>query len=263
MNSLTQIQPESLAQLQSILTVQPFPFLFVTVSGAHLYGFASPDSDFDIRGTHILPLTEALRLEPKNETLELSTVYPNGLELDLVTHDIRKFFGMMLKRNGYVLEQLFSPLILRTTSEHEELKLIARQCLTRHHSHHYLGFAATQWKLFEKENPLRVKPLLYVYRVLLTGIHLMEMGEVEAHLLKLNEIYRLPYLAELIACKQAGPEKGTLPETDVEFHRREFNRLVQTLEAAQQSSHLPERPGPSAQAALDDLLVRVRLQSQV
>jgi hypothetical protein len=38
-----------------------------------------------------------------------------------------------------------------------------------HHSHHYFGFAETQWKLFDKERPRRVKPLLYVYRVLLTG----------------------------------------------------------------------------------------------
>ncbi len=53
---------------------------------------------------------------------------------------------------------------------------IAAQCITRHHAHHYLGFAETQWKLFQKENPPRVKPLLYVYRVLLTGIHLMQTG---------------------------------------------------------------------------------------
>ena len=59
--------------------------------------------------------------------------------------------------------------------------------MTRHHSHHYLGFAETQWNLFEKERPRRVKPLLYVYRVLLTGIHLMRTGEVEANLLRLNE----------------------------------------------------------------------------
>ncbi|BBD69863.1 hypothetical protein NIES4072_28010 [Nostoc commune NIES-4072] len=54
---------------------------------------------------------------------------------------------MLLKKNGYVLEQLYSPLILTTSTEHEELKFIAKNCFTRHHSYHYLGFAATQWKL--------------------------------------------------------------------------------------------------------------------
>ena len=38
----------------------PHPPLFVTVSGAHLYGFASPDSDFDLRGAFVLPLTSVL-----------------------------------------------------------------------------------------------------------------------------------------------------------------------------------------------------------
>ena len=57
---------------------------------------------------------------------------------------------------------------------------IAADCLTKHHAHHYFGFAETQWKLFQKEDPPHVKPLLYVYRVLLTGIHLMRTGEIEA-----------------------------------------------------------------------------------
>src|SRR5207253_4315295 len=95
-----------------------------------------------------------------------------GLEMDIVSHDVRKFFNLLLKKNGYVLEQLYSPLVVKTSPEHEELKQIARECITRHHSHHYFGFAETQWKLFDKERPRRVKPLLYVFRVLLTGIHL-------------------------------------------------------------------------------------------
>ena len=47
--------------------------------------------------------------------------------MDMVTHDVLKFFTMLLKRNGYVLEQLHSPLIAHTTPEHEELKDIAAQ----------------------------------------------------------------------------------------------------------------------------------------
>ena len=44
--------------------LHPYPLLFATISGAHLYGFPSPDSDFDLRGVHLLPLTalnDALR----------------------------------------------------------------------------------------------------------------------------------------------------------------------------------------------------------
>src|SRR5215831_9998484 len=195
---------------------QAYPLLFATVSGAHLYGFPSPDSDYDLRGVHILPVREVVGLDPGRETIEVSAVR-DGLEVDLVTHDVKKFFALLLKKNGYVLEQLYSPLVLHTTPEHEELKLIARRCLTRHHSHHYFGFAETQWKLFDKERPRRVKPLLYVYRVLLTGIHLMRTGVLNANLLELNEAARLPYIADLVARKQSG-ENTSLEDGDVAFH---------------------------------------------
>ena len=145
--------------------------------------------------------------------------------------------------------------MVRTTPEHEELKAIARGCVTRHHAHHYLGFAETQWHLFQKETPRRVKPL-YVYRVLLTEIHLMQTGEVEANPVKLNESFRLPYVPDLVAKKLAGPEQSTLRHDDFAFHEAEYARLRATLEAYGRST-LPE--GPSARAALDDLLVRLRL----
>jgi uncharacterized protein len=244
--------------LQERVREQPYPLLFVTISGAHLYGFPSPDSDYDLRGVHLLPLREVVGLEPGRETVEESTVR-EGREMDIVTHDARKFFKLLLKKNGYVLEQLFSPLVLHTTPEHDELKNIARTCITRHHSHHYFGFVRTQWRLFEKEEPNRVKPLLYVYRVLLTGIHLMRTGEVEANLVDLNEEFRLPYLPELITRKVKGHEKGILPDADLEFHRREVERLTGELEAAYQRSSLPETT--SAAADLNDLLIRLRLGS--
>lgn len=158
--------------LKAEIAQHRYPLLFATLSGAHLYGFPSPDSDYDLRGAHILPKQEAIGLLSRRETIEASGIR-NGFEIDYVTHDILKFFNMLLKRNGYVLEQLYSPLIVAARPEHEELKLIARKCITRHHVHHYLGFADTQWGLFEKESPPRIKPLLYSYRVLLTGIHMM------------------------------------------------------------------------------------------
>lgn len=250
------------ARLQRIVTAQPYPLLFATISGAHLYGFPSPDSDYDLRGAHLLPLEKIVGLEVSDETIEDSRVI-EGLEMDIVSHDARKFFAMLLKKNGYVLEQLFSPHIVHTTAEHAELKTIAHGCITRHHSHHYFGFAETQWKLFDKERPRRVKPLLYVYRVLLTGIHLMRMGEVQANLVTLNEEFQLPYIADLVARKLAGPEKSTLDEADIAFHESEYHRLRGELQAAHEASRLREMPGEETKAALNDLLVRVRRKNFV
>jgi predicted nucleotidyltransferase len=238
----------------------PYPLVFATISGAHLYGFPSPDSDYDLRGCHVLPLREVVGLDPGRETVESSTT-DGGLEVDLVTHDTRKFFGLLLKKNGYLLEQLYSPLVVLTTPEHGELKELGRGCVTRHHSHHYFGFAETQWRLFEKESPRRVKPLLYVYRVLLTGIHLMRTGEVEANLERLNEHAGLSHVDDLIARKRAGPEESAVDDEDVEFHRREYERLRAALEDAYQTSRLPG--GPTARPALNDLLVRLRMGTRV
>lgn len=246
--------PRLLAQVRE----HPFPLLFATISGAHLYGFPSPDSDFDLRGVHLLPLRDVVGLKTGCETVENSGIR-DGLEIDLVTHDAGKFLGLMLKKNGYVMEQLLSPLVVATSPEHEELKTIASNCITKHHAHHYLGFAATQWRLFQKENPPRVKPLLYVYRVLLTGIHLMRTGQVEANLCQLNVEAKLPYLAELIERKTSGSEKCLLPMADLEFHQREFERLRADLNEAMDRSHLP---GTATGAnALHDFLVRLRTRN--
>lgn len=239
--------------LRRVTARQPYPLIFSTLSGAHLYGFPSPDSDFDLRGVHILPAEEVLGLLPPRETLEES-IREEGRELDIVTHDVRKFFVMLLKRNGYVLEQLYSPLIVHTTPEHAELREIARDCITRHHGNHYLGFVQTQWKLFEQQR--RVKPLLYVYRVLLTGIHLMRTGAVEANLVTLNESFRLSHVADLLALKSASPEHSELPHADIEFHRGERDRLTDLLLQARVESGLPDEP--TARPALNDLLIRLR-----
>lgn len=241
--------------LKKQVASHPYPLVFATISGAHLYGFPSPDSDFDLRGTHVLPVEAVVGLDETDQTIDRTDFY-DGMEVDLVTHDVKKFFSLMLKKNGYVLEQIHSPLIVHTTPEHVELIEIAKTCVTRHHAHHYLGFAANQWKLFEKEDPRRVKPLLYTFRVLLTGIHLMRTGEIEANIVTLNDHARLPYLDELIARKVGGPEKGTLSETDFSFYESEFNRLLAKLETARDVSKLREIP--EGKAALNDLLIRIR-----
>jgi predicted nucleotidyltransferase len=92
--------------------------------------------DFDeLRGVHVLPAAEVVGLRSGAETLD-RTWCQNEAEVDLVTHDLAKFIRLMLRRNGYVLEQVLSPLVVVTSPEHEELVALAPDCLTRWHSHH-------------------------------------------------------------------------------------------------------------------------------
>ncbi|WP_071330729.1 nucleotidyltransferase domain-containing protein, partial [Streptomyces sampsonii] len=179
----------------------------------------------------------------------------DGIERDLVTHDLRKFARLLLRRNGYVLEQLTSPLVVHTGPVHAELTALAPGVLTRHHAHHYRGFARTQWRLYERTGEL--KPLLYTCRALLTGIHLMRTGEIQAHLPTLCALPEAPArLPDLIAAKAAA-EHGAADPALRPTAEAETARLHTVLDEAEAASALPE--APSGRAALHDLVVRARL----
>ena len=246
-------------RLRRIAAEHRYPLLFATVSGAHLYGFPSRDSDVDIRGSHLLPVQEVVGLRHGPHTLELMWI-DEGVELDLVTHDLAKFCQLLLGRNGNVLEMLLSPLVVSSSGLHAELIALAAGCLTKHHAHHYRGFAGTEWTLFGKSGEL--KPLLYTYRALLTGIYLMRTGTVNANLPSLSaEVREAPgYLQHLIAAKASG-EHLTWEAVPDKPSRQMLTDDVATLQAAledaQASSSLPERA--SAADALHDLVIRARL----
>ncbi|MEE1740971.1 nucleotidyltransferase domain-containing protein [Streptomyces sp. BE147] len=240
--------------LGPVLADEPAPLLFATVSGAHLYGFPSKDSDVDLRGVHILPPHDLVGLREPEET-RTRMWDRDGVEMDLVTHDLRKFARLMLRPNGYVLEQLLSPLVVHTSPLHAELCALAPGVLTRNHAHHYRGFAGTQWRLFEKTGEL--KPLLYTFRALLTGIHLMRSGRVLAHLPTLLDQVAAPaYLPDLIAAK-AGAEHGAAEELDTEAVERDVEGLHRVLDEARTRSLLAD--AVTEFDALNELVVRARL----
>ena len=249
--------PSRLPAVRAAADGHPFPLAFATVSGAHLYGFPSADSDVDLRGVHLLPAGRPIPRRGKRpgETVDRTTV-ADGLEIDLVTHDAGKFFALMLRPNGYVLEQVLSPLVVLDTPALAELRSLAAGCLTRGHAGHYLGFARSQRKQLAKHDPPRLKPLLYLYRVLLTGLRLMETGEIEANLPALLDARPAAGVADLIDRKRSGAEKGELPAAEAAAHLATLDRLATALETARDRTALPE--SPTAAAGLRDLLTRLR-----
>ena len=228
--------------------------LFVTISGAHLYGFASHDSDFDVRACHLLPLRRVLSLAPREETIEHSSV-EDGREIDFVSHDAGKFFRMMLKKNGYVMEQVFSPLVVCGGPALDELRPIARGCITKHIYHHYRGFSENELDFLRKDPEKKIKRLLYVYRVLLSGIHVLRTGEIEANLPRLLELHPQVGVEELIATKAR--EGEALAGDALARHEAAVDRLRAGLTEAFERSSLPEEPARAGD--LDGFLVRLRL----
>lgn len=234
------------------------PVVFATISGAHLYGFASPDSDVDLRGAFLWPAATMLGLRPPQETLSLPG--PAHLDLDWVAHDLRKFARLLTQDNGYVLEQLFSPLVVVGGPAHEELKALAQGCITRPTAHHYQGFAKGRRKRL-REPGATVKHLLYAHRVLLSGIHLMREGEVQAHLPTLNAHFRLAEVDELIQRKREGAEKMALREGELALHEALLDRLEGALAEAGEASRLPEQA--QGVEALEAWVVGLRLSRRL
>lgn len=227
--------------------------LFVTVSGAHLYGFPSPDSDVDLRGSFAAPLADVLGLDAPRETLEPEGIV-GGVEVELVGHEIAKYLRLLVKPNGYVLEQILSPLIILTSPWHEELAALARAGLSKRLYHHYAGFARGEWRDYQKTGVGKtVKRLLYLHRVLMTGIVLLTEGVVEANLHRLNDRFGLD-LDPLLAMKTR--EQADVAGDDLAYTQA-VGGLFQRLDEAHESSPLPDEV-PN-RAALNEFLVRLRL----
>ena len=228
--------------------------LFVTVSGAHIYGFPSPDSDIDLRGSHRLPLQQIVGLSLPKQTFQHENVF-HGIEVDLVSHDVGKYFGLLVKNNGYILEQVFSPMVVLGQSFLDELRPLARRCVTKNHYYHYRGFFQNQRNLIEKLPRVTAKSMLYAYRVLATGIHLLKTGEVVVDLNELAVELGIEDVPELIAAKVA--EKCEF-KFNVELHMKRLSLLEKRLESAFEESTLPEVPD---RKAVENFLVNLRLRT--
>lgn len=168
----------------------------------------------------------------------------------MVSHDLTKFSRLLLRRHGYVLEQLTSPLVVRTSPVHAQM---LPGVFSKHDYHRYRGFYRSEGREFDRSEPRSLKKLLYCFRVLMTGIVLLLEAKVEANALALNERFRRPFIEELERLK-AGAELGTL--RDDPTYTAELDRLEAELDRPFEETTLPE--APPARDELERLIVTVR-----
>ncbi len=194
-------------------------------------------------------------LDTPRETLEPAGIV-GGVEVELVGHEIAKYLKLLIKPNGYVLEQILSPLVVLTSPAHADLQALARENLSKNLYFHYAGFAKGEWRDYQKPNVGKtVKRLLYIHRVLMTGIVLLTEGVVEANLAALNSRFHLP-LEPLLAMKTREQAETS---GDDSGYASGIIRLFERLDAARDNSPLPE--DVPNRAAINDFLVRLRLSN--
>jgi predicted nucleotidyltransferase len=227
--------------------------LVVSLSGAHAYGFPSPDSDLDLKAIHVAPTAELLGLARPRASFDRMEIL-DGVEIDYTSNELQMALAGLLAGNGNYLERVLGATALRTDPLLDELRPLAKRNLSRQVHRHYRGFAMSQ--LYEAQRgPTTAKQVLYVLRTALTGTHLLRTGELVTDLSRTCDAYGLSDAHGLIAAKRAG-ERVVLTEADRSRWLDRLGAVLARLDDAVERSPLPE--APTHGDALNAWLVEVR-----
>lgn len=217
------------------------------VTGAHQYGFVSPDSDVDLKAIHLAPPREVLGMQRGRASFDQVEVV-DGVELDWTSNEAAPALTLLQAGNGNMLERIFSPYLLRPRGDRaierlDELRHLAIGSLNKGSAAHYQGFL--RQCLGSVQRAPTVKGWLYAFRVALTGERLLRRGEVIADLpLLLEDAPELAVVGELIARKRAGAEHASVAGLEPALRAQVealLAGLAARLSAAEADSALPDR----------------------
>lgn len=228
--------------------------LVIYLSGAHAYGFPSPDSDLDLKCVHIAPTQDLVGLDAVDDPPDRIEIV-EGVELDYGSNELAPVLRGAIKGNGNFLERILGDLALGgDTKLLAEARGVVKPLLSRRVARHYGGFATSQLKLFDQKPT--AKRALYVLRTAATGRHLLAHGEVVTDVARLGAFVPAE-IGELLAIKQRGEKQ----ELDAEQARAWRARLVGAIDAIDTgwpTSVLPAEPPAAAVEAVDAWLRDVR-----
>jgi predicted nucleotidyltransferase len=232
--------------------------IYICISGAHLYGFPSVDSDYDIRCSHVIDTKDLFHLKKRRETLE-KTMVVDGVEIDIVSQEVEKMLGLLVKNNSNILEQIFAENLF-TTIEHKSLLKLAKAAISKQVYHPYQGMAKQNYKKFiESLNPVykkkSVKKYLYVMRSYMAGIFALKTGKIQPNILELNKHFKLSVVDKLVKLKK---EKEVKEVQSIEPAETAIARLAVQIEEANKESKLPDKPQNIDD--IDKFLYKVRLK---
>lgn len=201
--------------------------LFAVESGSRAWGFASPDSDWDVRFVYAHPQDWYLSVHERRDVIE--QMLPN--DIDLSGWDLRKAMRLFYKSNPPLLEWLDSPHLYMEQGQLRSLMLEARDSMFKPEAgvYHYLAMARRNWKEYLQGYEVRLKKYLYVMRPLLACGYIERTGRMAPMLFsELIDAEPLPPLVRsalggLLERKMSGPELGVGPcieELDVWISNR-------------------------------------------
>ncbi len=240
-------------QLDEIESVHNVSILYAVESGSRAWGFASSDSDFDVRFLYVRPVLDYLRIRPMRDVIEL----PLTGDLDTSGWDVVKALNLFRSSNPALLEWLRSPIVYR---ERGGLAVRLRDLAETHASarrmsYHYLSMARGQFKDYiADKSSISLKKYLYALRPILCLLWIEKCGlppptavnEILAHVALPIEIGSL--VQSLLERKRAAVELGQAPAISAldAYISGEIERFERTV---------PGLPDPTIDAGLLDSLL--------
>ena len=158
-------------KLHEIEKEENVKILLAVESGSRAWGFASPDSDYDVRFIYIRSQEDYLRLDSVRDVIER----PINELLDINGWDLQKALRLMYKSNPTLFEWLMSPVIYIETEFADQIrKEIGKYFSIKRSLYHYLSMAEGNYRKYLKGDWVRAKKYFYVLRPLLASRWILE-----------------------------------------------------------------------------------------
>ncbi|MDJ0914996.1 MAG: nucleotidyltransferase domain-containing protein [Desulfobacterales bacterium] len=152
-------------ELDTIEQTHGVQIIYACESGSRAWGFASKDSDYDVRFIYAHPTDWYLSIAERRDVIEI----PVSAELDISGWDIRKSLRLLRKSNSPLLEWLSSPIVYKNVEAAVGplLALSQKAFLPESSCHHYLSMARSSIAKFQNEQDAKIKSYLYAARTIL------------------------------------------------------------------------------------------------
>lgn len=210
------MRKEILEQLHAIELRENVRILLAVESGSRAWGFASPDSDYDVRFTYVRPREEYLRLDSVRDVMEL----PLNDVLDINGWDLNKTLRLLCNSNPTLFEWFSSPIVYYETPFADEFRAIMGDYFSSKRGlSHYLSMAISNCREYLKGDMVNVKKYFYMLRPVLACRWILDNGTpppmVFSALMKakLDPALRSD-VERLLHLKMRAPEVKTIPKVE-------------------------------------------------
>lgn len=167
------IPKEIQQKLLEIEEKEQVKILHAVESGSRAWGFASPDSDYDVRFIFVRPKTDYLRLDEPRDVIE----WQLDEVLDINGWDLKKTLRQFHRGNATLFEWSNSPVVYKTTGEWRRIyETAAPYFSVKAASYHYYGTANNTYMQHLQEENVNYKKYFYALRPLLAGLYIQRHG---------------------------------------------------------------------------------------